>query len=87
MTGVDFNRTQNGKDHYTSEYEVPDLVVRRGQPFTLTIKTDRVADAKWDVVVVQFAYGEDRSSFFDVTSLQNYPVIMSYRIKKGIRYK
>ncbi|RUS87044.1 hypothetical protein EGW08_005197, partial [Elysia chlorotica] len=57
VTGVDFNKTSNGYEHHTSEYDIKDLVIRRGQPFTITIKTDRAVDAKWDVVVLQFTFG------------------------------
>lgn len=57
VTGVDFNKARNGNDHYTAEYEITDLVVRRGQPFLFTIKTDRAVDASCDVLVVQFAFG------------------------------
>ncbi|GFO25455.1 protein-glutamine gamma-glutamyltransferase k [Plakobranchus ocellatus] len=57
VTGVDFNKVKNGQEHHTAEYELSDLVVRRGQPFTLTIKTDRAADATCDIVVVQFTFG------------------------------
>ncbi|KAK3799550.1 hypothetical protein RRG08_019350 [Elysia crispata] len=57
VTGVDFNKKRNGSDHHTSEYDIKDLVVRRGQPFTITIKTDRAVDAKCDVVVLQFSFG------------------------------
>ncbi|GFR83420.1 protein-glutamine gamma-glutamyltransferase 4 [Elysia marginata] len=57
VTGVDFNKVKNGYDHCTAEYEIQDLVVRRGQAFTIIINTDRAVDASCDVVVLQFAFG------------------------------
>ncbi|XP_012943258.1 protein-glutamine gamma-glutamyltransferase K [Aplysia californica] len=54
---LDLNKVKNGRDHHTGEYEVLDLVVRRGQPFTATVTFDRDVDKENDSVVVQFAFG------------------------------
>ncbi|XP_070554009.1 protein-glutamine gamma-glutamyltransferase K-like [Ptychodera flava] len=37
VTGVDLQKLQNSKEHHTDEYELEELVVRRGQPINLTI--------------------------------------------------
>nr|XP_040131355.1 protein-glutamine gamma-glutamyltransferase 6 [Ictidomys tridecemlineatus] len=37
VTSVDWQRSGNGTAHHTQEYPCPELVVRRGQPFRLTL--------------------------------------------------
>uniref|UniRef100_A0A8C9P163 Protein-glutamine gamma-glutamyltransferase E n=1 Tax=Spermophilus dauricus TaxID=99837 RepID=A0A8C9P163_SPEDA len=37
VTSVDWQRSGNGAAHHTQEYPCPELVVRRGQPFRLTL--------------------------------------------------
>ncbi|CAL1538646.1 unnamed protein product [Lymnaea stagnalis] len=57
VKSIDFNKARNGRDHHTWEYEINDLVVRRGRTFALTIKFDRDIDIKTDEILLQFVFG------------------------------
>ena len=44
--------------HHTSEYEVDELVVRRGDPFTLTVNiTGKTFDKNHDLIKLIFSTG------------------------------
>ncbi|XP_059138546.1 protein-glutamine gamma-glutamyltransferase K-like [Physella acuta] len=57
VSSIDFHKSKNGSDHHTWEYEVNDLVVRRGKVFSITISFDRDVDVETDSLVVQLAFG------------------------------
>jgi len=57
IDNIDFHKEDNGKDHYTEEYEVEDLVIRRGQKFKVTINFERDIDLDDDLIVFQLAFG------------------------------
>lgn len=57
VTSIDFHKSKNGSDHHTWEYEINDLVVRRGKVFSITISFDRDVDVEKDLVVVQLTFG------------------------------
>ncbi|XP_064610806.1 protein-glutamine gamma-glutamyltransferase K-like isoform X2 [Liolophura sinensis] len=54
---VDFMRTINREAHRTSEYELGNLIIRRGQPFELTVHLDRPYQPEEDDVVFKFVTG------------------------------
>ena len=54
---VDLNMKANQKAHNTDEYDVPELILRRGQDFILTISLDQPFDAKKDELKLQFVTG------------------------------
>ena len=58
IDNIDFHKVDNGKDHYTEEYEVEDLVIRRGQKFKVTINFERDIDLDDDLIVFQLAFGK-----------------------------
>ncbi|XP_072164765.1 hemocyte protein-glutamine gamma-glutamyltransferase-like [Diadema setosum] len=60
VTGVDLNVLSNGFLHYTSEYEFDDnrnneLIVRRGQEFTIKVELNREYKPKRETLILQFA--------------------------------
>lgn len=50
-------RTVNREAHRTSEYELGNLIIRRGQPFDLTVHLDRPYQPEEDDVVFKFVTG------------------------------
>ncbi|KAL4680368.1 hypothetical protein H8959_022309 [Pygathrix nigripes] len=46
VTKVDWQRSRNGAAHHTQEYPCPELVVRRGQSFSLTLELSRAPDCE-----------------------------------------
>ncbi|XP_013398584.1 protein-glutamine gamma-glutamyltransferase K isoform X1 [Lingula anatina] len=54
---ADFHIEDNRKDHHTLEYEHKDLIVRRGQPFTLMLKFDQHVYTS-DLITLQFCIGD-----------------------------
>ena len=56
---VDFLRTSNRQAHRTSDYEIPNLIIRRGQQFDLSITFDRPFSIKQDEVVLKFVTGRN----------------------------
>jgi len=69
VASVDFNVAANAAAHHTSAYElteervengnkiIPQLVVRRGQPFDIVIKFDRAYDKEKDDLRIVFDCG------------------------------
>ncbi|KAK3778045.1 hypothetical protein RRG08_061113 [Elysia crispata] len=57
LSGLQQDEVRN--DHHTSEYDIKDLVVRRGQPFTITItrRTEQWTPSAM-LVGLQFSFGE-----------------------------
>ena len=69
VISVDYNVTTNAKQHSTDLYEItreheiegnyypPQLVVRRGQSFDVTVQTDRPYNAENDCISLVFDVG------------------------------
>ena len=55
---MDLCASQNRKDHHTAEYELEDLIVRRGQKFEIKVTFNRKFNDKTDVIVLQFVIGK-----------------------------
>jgi len=61
VLSVDLLKQDNQGKHHTSEYEVDELVVRRGSPFTLMLTLSRPLTSEEDL---QFELRMGRSKFF-----------------------
>lgn len=46
ITKVDWQHSKNGSAHHTQDYPCPELVVRRGQLFSLTLDLSRALDSE-----------------------------------------
>ena len=55
---VNFHHEENRAAHKTEDYEIPQLIVRRGQEFDVTVTFNREYHPDVDVIVVQFVTGE-----------------------------
>ena len=67
---IDLHIIDNRIEHHTDEYEHEDLIVRRCQPFTLTINFNRAYNDREDTVVLQFVTGEIRFMFSDLPNFE-----------------
>ncbi|XP_041375251.1 protein-glutamine gamma-glutamyltransferase K-like [Gigantopelta aegis] len=56
VSSVDLHKDDNQEAHHTSEYEIEDLVIRRGQGFDVSITFDR-PNTDTDVIILQFSTG------------------------------
>lgn len=54
---LDLQRTMNREAHRTSSYEIPNLILRRGQTFDMSIAFDRVFSEQDDTFTLQFVTG------------------------------
>lgn len=54
---VDLCRPRNREAHHTSEYEVPNLIIRRGQPFDISIDFQRDYVKGVDHITLKFVTG------------------------------
>ncbi|GFO27094.1 protein-glutamine gamma-glutamyltransferase k [Plakobranchus ocellatus] len=54
---VDLCRSENREAHHTSEYEVPNLIVRRGQCFLINVEFSREFIADQDSISLKFVTG------------------------------
>lgn len=50
VTEVDWQWRRNGAAHHTQEYPTPELVVRRGQMFTLVLELNYPLDSKENLI-------------------------------------
>ncbi|XP_030799561.1 protein-glutamine gamma-glutamyltransferase 4 isoform X2 [Camarhynchus parvulus] len=57
VTGVDFLKSQNTRQHHTDGYNIQSLVVRRGQPFQVLVSLSRELRAA-DKLTLRFGIGE-----------------------------
>ncbi|XP_025075960.1 protein-glutamine gamma-glutamyltransferase K-like [Pomacea canaliculata] len=57
VKSINLNKKSNSDKHFTSDYEVEDLVVRRGKAFDITILFDREIDKETDIISLQFVVG------------------------------
>ena len=68
--GLDLHIDDNRKAHHTEYYEQNDLIVRRGQEFSLSIRFNRQYAKDQDKVILQLPFGEGCSLInFDVLIL------------------
>ncbi|NWT10804.1 TGM4 glutamyltransferase, partial [Vireo altiloquus] len=58
VTGVDFLKSQNTRQHHTDGYNIKNLVVRRGQPFQVQVSLNRELRAG-DKLSLRFGIGEN----------------------------
>ncbi|NWW69815.1 TGM4 glutamyltransferase, partial [Climacteris rufus] len=58
VTGVDFLKSQNTREHHTDGYNIKNLVVRRGQPFQVQVSLNRELRAG-DKLSLRFGIGEN----------------------------
>lgn len=70
IVDIDLNISENTKEHHSENYEItmstddygrpqtPRLVVRRGQPFNVTLRFNRPYNKDTDKVTIQFSLGE-----------------------------
>lgn len=62
------NQEQNADEHHTDQYECvfrkknPELVVRRGQAFTVTINFDRDYNKEKNEIIFKFTTGSERTA-------------------------
>ena len=54
---VDIHTKKNMDEHSTSHYDIPGLVLRRGQPFSFTVTFNRDFDAEQYQIYVRLAIG------------------------------
>lgn len=54
---VDVSRVVNRHSHHTHSYEIPNLVLRRGQPFEMIITFERAFTISEDSIVLKFVTG------------------------------
>lgn len=54
---LDLQRSLNREAHRTSSYEIPNLILRRGQTFDMSILFDRVFSEQDDTMTLQFVTG------------------------------
>lgn len=54
---VELQRTLNRQAHRTSQYEIPNLILRRGQSFDIIITFDRSFNEADDDIVLRFVTG------------------------------
>lgn len=57
VDNVDLKVTENRLAHRTDRYEVTDLILRRGQEFSVALKLNRPFKAGEDVITVEFRTG------------------------------
>lgn len=55
---VDLLRTRNRDAHRTNEYEIPNLIIRRGQEFNISITFDRSYINSEDDIILKFVTGK-----------------------------
>lgn len=60
---VDFHHEENRTAHKTDDYEIPQLIVRRGKEFDFTVTFNRDYHPEVDVIVVQFVTGKAFSMY------------------------
>ena len=67
---INFHHEENRKAHRTDDYEVQELIIRRGQTFEITVTFNREYNPQDDVIIVQFVTGS-QTGLFDLVSFQN----------------
>ncbi|KAK7114916.1 protein-glutamine gamma-glutamyltransferase 4-like isoform X1 [Littorina saxatilis] len=82
---VDLSRTVNRSAHHTNNYEIPNLVLRRGQAFEMVITFERAFNVKEDSIILKFVTGsrplQSKGSVVSVRKLEDaLPGDWSYEI-------
>ena len=54
---VELHKKENREAHKTDDYEIQELILRRGQAFDVTVTFNRDYDQENDILVVQFVTG------------------------------
>ena len=54
---VDLHKDENREAHKTDDYEIQELILRRGQVFDVTLTFNRDYNPEDDIIVVQFVTG------------------------------
>ena len=54
---VDFHKKENRETHKTDDYEIQELILRRGQVFDIMVTFNRDYNQEEDILVVQFVTG------------------------------
>ena len=60
---VELNKKGNREAHKTDDYEIQELILRRGQAFDVTVTFNRDFNQEDDILVVQFVTGVVYSLF------------------------
>jgi len=85
---VDFHITENRKAHKTDDYEVQQLIIRRGQTFDVTVTFNREYQPDNDVIILQFvtgwqlSYTRDEVKFFKRLVVTSDGVVVGVVIRK-----
>lgn len=61
-TLINFHIQENRKAHKTDEYEIEQLLLRRGQVFDVTVKFNREYKPERDVIALLFIIGKTQFS-------------------------
>ncbi|XP_067910557.1 coagulation factor XIII A chain-like [Heterodontus francisci] len=80
--GVDVHPSPDGinkKQHHTEAYDCANLIVRRGQPFSITITINRAYDAEKDKLWVEFLIGR----YPDISKGTYIPIYIQEQLEKG----
>ena len=67
---INFHHEENRKGHRTEDYEVQELIIRRGQTFDITVTFNREYNPQDDVIIVQFVTGI-QTKLVDLVNFQN----------------
>ena len=67
---INFHYEENRKAHRTDDYEIQELIIRRGQTFEITVTFNREYNPQDDVIIVQFVTGI-QTELFDSVNFQN----------------
>lgn len=54
---VDLYKKENREAHKTDDYELQELILRRGQAFDVTVTFNRDYNPEDDIIVIQFVTG------------------------------
>lgn len=54
---VELHKKENREAHKTDDYEIQELILRRGQVFDVTVTFNRDYNPEDDILVVQFVTG------------------------------
>lgn len=69
-TAINFHHEENRKAHRTDDYEIQELIIRRGQTFEITVTFNREYNPQDDVIIVQFVTGI-QTELFDSVNFQS----------------
>lgn len=63
---MDLHKTENREAHKTDEYEIKNLILRRGQVFDVTATFNREYLPQSDVITLQFVAGNVNKIYLSV---------------------